>query len=151
MKRLILCTVMVCLTLYTNAQNTDKEAVERVCKDYIEGFYEGDQAKLKRSLSPDMLKFGYWKDRNSGEYKSEGQMTFQEALNYAKGVKEKQNFPKADAPRGIEVYDVSDHIAAAKVTAWWGFDYILLSKKGGKWMIEQVLWQGPLKKEKGGR
>jgi hypothetical protein len=34
-------------------------------------------------------------------------------------------------------------IASAKVTAWWGIDYVLLSKQGDKWIIEQVLWEGP--------
>jgi len=32
--------------------------------------------------------------------------------------------------------------ASAKVTAWWGIDYVLLSKQGDKWVIEQVLWEG---------
>ena len=41
-------------------------------------------------------------------------------------------------------YDIMNSIAAAKVTAWWGVDYILLSKQKEQWMIEQVLWEGPL-------
>ncbi|NNK81307.1 MAG: hypothetical protein HKO93_07400, partial [Flavobacteriales bacterium] len=53
-------------------------------------------------------------------------------------------FPDDAAPMEVEVLDVMNHIAAAKVTAWWGYDYILLSKEGDKWMIEQVLWEGPL-------
>jgi phosphohistidine phosphatase SixA len=45
--------------------------------------------------------------------------------------------------RKVEVLDIGNHIASAKVTAIWGIDYMLLSKDDGKWMIEQVIWEGP--------
>jgi len=32
-------------------------------------------------------------------------------------------------------------MAAAKVTAWWGTDYLLLGKFDGRWMIRDVLWK----------
>ena len=32
---------------------------------------------------------------------------------------------------------------AAKVTAWWGTDYLLLGKFDGRWMIRDVLWESP--------
>ena len=152
MKKVLLLIIGLALVGHLHGQqsNTEEAKVKAACMDYIEGFYEGDQDKLKRSLSPNLLKFGYMKRRGTEEFASAGQMTFEEALAYAKGVKEKQRFPKPDAPRGVEIYDVGDQIASAKVTAWWGFDYMLLAKKDGKWMIEQVLWQGPLKRKKGG-
>ncbi len=149
MKKVLTSLLVLAIVFQANAQSSENDKVKKACMDYIEGFYEGDEAKLKRSLSPDLLKFGYMKKRGTQEYASAGQMTYEEALSFARGVKEKQRFPKADAPRGIEIYDVDDNIAAAKVTAWWGFDYILLSKEDDKWMIQQVLWQGPLKKKKG--
>ncbi len=124
----------------------DKQKVEKACFDYLEGFYEGDTTKLVRSLKPSLYKFGYWKNKDSGKYEPEGQMTYREALNYAKKVMEKKNFAKADAPKKVEVLDVMNNIAAAKVTAWWGVDYMLLVKQDDKWMIEQVLWEGPLQK-----
>ena len=71
-------------------------------------------------------------------------MTYKQAIAYAKNVQAKKNFAKADAPRKVEILDALDQIAAAKVTAWWGVDYILLSKRDDKWIIEQVLWEGPL-------
>jgi len=73
-------------------------------------------------------------------------MTYAQAIKYAKNVLEKKRFPKPDAPKKVEILDVMPAIAAAKVTGWWGVDYMLLSKTGDKWMIEEVLWQGPLEK-----
>ncbi|WP_104736073.1 nuclear transport factor 2 family protein [Hanstruepera ponticola] len=122
---------------------TNKELVEKACYNYIEGFYEGDTAKLKASLQPELNKFGFWKNKDTGEYKQVDHMSFDQALAFADNVKAKKKFPKPDAPKQVEVLNIGNTIAAAKVTAWWGIDYILLSKRGDKWMIEQVLWEGP--------
>ncbi len=45
--------------------------------------------------------------------------------------------------KNVEVLDYQDQTAAAKVTAWWGTDYVLLGKYNGRWMITHVLWQSP--------
>lgn len=145
MKRIIAILVLSLYSTLGNAQNT-KADVEKACMNYIEGFYEGDTAKLIQSLMPSLYKFGYWKDKTSGKYASDGQMTYQQAIDYAKKVMSKKSFAKADAPKKVEILDIQNTIASAKVTAWWGVDYMLLSKQGDKWMIEQVLWEGPLQK-----
>jgi len=124
----------------------DLAAVKKTCLGYIEGFYQGDTLKLINNVKPTLHKFGYWKNDKTGEYGEPIYMTFDGAKEYANEVLEKKNFPKADAPKKIEILDIIDHIASVKVTAWWGVDYILLSKQNDNWMIEQVLWQGPLKK-----
>jgi hypothetical protein len=135
---LLLCIV----TNFLGAQ--DKESVEKACMNYIEGFYQGDTTKLIAALKPSLYKIGFWKNKTSGTYDFDGQMTYRQALDYAKSVLAKKNFAKADAPKKVEVLDIMKTTAAAKVTAWWGVDYILLSKQNGKWMIEEVLWEGPL-------
>jgi len=141
MKKLIFFAACIAAVNLSSAQ--DKQQIERACLDYIEGFYEGDTAKLIAALKPSMYKIGYWKNKNSGAYDFDGQMTYRQALDYARNLKEKKNFPKADAPKKVEVLDIGHTIASAKVYAWWGIDYILLAKQNGKWMIEQVLWEGP--------
>lgn len=144
MKKLfLLLTAFVAVNLLS-AQ--EKEKVERACLNYIEGFYEGDTTKLVAALKPSMYKIGYWKNENTGVYNFDGQMTYRAAMDYAKNVMAKKNFAKPDAPKKVQVLDVGNSIASAKVTAWWGIDYILLSKQGDKWIIEQVLWEGPLAK-----
>ncbi len=122
---------------------SDKEAVEKASLNYIEGFYEGDTEKLSNALIPTMHKFGFWKNKDTGKYENAGFMTFEEALKFATTVKEKKQFPKADAPKKVEVIEVLDKIAITKVTAWWGIDYMLLAKNDGKWLIRQILWEGP--------
>ena len=51
----------------------------------------------------------------------------------------------ATAPKKVEIFDILDQTASAKLTAWWGTDYLLLAKYDGRWMIPMVLWQSPPK------
>lgn len=130
----------------TMAQTEDIKGITLACTNYLEGFYEGDTLKLKSCLQPELNKFGFWKDKDQTEYKQVNHMSFEQALAFAKDVKDNKKFPSKDAPKEVTILDVGDTIAAAKVKGWWGIDFILLSKRGDKWMIEQVLWEGPLKK-----
>lgn len=146
-KELIL--LLFCMLTYTSIaqKSEDKKGVETACYNYIDGFYQGDTTKLEAALSPTLYKMGYWKDDKEGAYRHAGHMSYDKAMTYAKNVLKEKKFPKKDAPRHVEILNMGNHIAAAKITAWWGIDYALLSKSSGKWMIEQVLWEGPLDKD----
>jgi hypothetical protein len=141
MKKLLFLLLLFFAVKFSSAQ--EKEKVEKACLNYIEGFYEGDTAKLIASLKPSLHKLGYWKNKGTGVYDFDGQMTYRQALDYAKNVMTKKDFAKPGAPKKVEVFEIGNTIASAKVTAWWGIDYVLLSKQGDKWIIEQVLWEGP--------
>src|SRR5262245_8875500 len=141
MKNITILLAMCLFVTLSSAQ--EKEKVEKACRNYIEGFYEGDSTKLIAALKPSMYKIGYWKNKNTGAYDFDGQMTYRQALDYANNVMTKKNFAKPGAPKKVEVLDIGNTIASAKVTAWWGIDYILLSKQNNNWIIEQVLWEGP--------
>ncbi|HMG12182.1 MAG TPA: nuclear transport factor 2 family protein [Gemmatimonadaceae bacterium] len=127
-----------------SAPSVEREAVRRAVLDYVEGFYEGDTVKLTRALRPDISKYGFWRD-STGKYDGE-RMTFPEAIAYGKKVKAQNRPVNASWPKDVVVYEAQDQTATAKVTAWWGTDYVLLGKFDGKWMITDVLWQGPLKR-----
>lgn len=142
----IISTLLFLIAIVIHSSAQDKAGVERACLDYLEGFYEGDTVKIARSFKHTLYKIGYWKGKDASAYAFDGQMTYQQAIKYAMNVKAKGNFAKPDAPKKVEVLDVMDQIASAKITAWWGVDYLLLSKSDNKWLIEEVLWQGPLKK-----
>lgn len=146
MKKVLLLPLLLITLIGSAQQTTERVNVERACMDYLEGFYEGDTTKIIRSLRPSLYKFGYWRNEKSGVFEADGQMTYRQAVKYAANVLAKKHFAKPDAPKKVVVLDIGEHIASAKVTAWWGVDYILLSREDDRWMIEQVLWEGPLKK-----
>lgn len=140
----LFCLLTIVMTFDLRAQTgEDKTGIERALLNYVEGFYEGDTVKLMESLKPNMYKIGYWKNKTSGSYDYDGQMTYAQAIAYSREVLMKKNFAKPNAIKKVEVLDISQYTASGKVYAWWGIDYILLSRQGNKWMIEQVLWEGP--------
>lgn len=120
----------------------DRAGIQRAALDYLEGFYEGDTAKLVRSVRPDVDKRGYERARNATVY-TEDRMAWPAFLTYANSVKARNRPPNPSWPKDVLLLDVLDQTAAVKVTAWWGTDYLFLAKFDGKWMITQVLWQTP--------
>ena len=135
---LVIC-VLVCSLCFAQS-NAD---VEKAVRNYVDGFYYGDTNKIKESISPQVIKHGYYTAKNNPNYTGDT-MTFRQCVDYAAGVKKRGVSPKVEEfPKKIEVYDVLDKTASAKLTAWWGTDYILLTKVNDKWMITHVLWQSP--------
>lgn len=118
----------------------DRAGVERAALDYLEGFYEGSTEKIRRGVHPDVLKFGFALDE--GEYRRIP-MSFDQMLAFAENVRSSGDFPGPDAPKQVELLDVLDQTAVAKVYAWWGSDYLSMAKYDGEWKIVQVLWQSP--------
>jgi hypothetical protein len=121
------------------ASARDQEGVRRAVLDYVEGFYEGDSTKHVRSIAPNVFKYGY--SRRDSVYTGM-QMQFPAGfVSFTNGVKAGRNLPPANAPKDIVIFDVQDQTASAKLTAWWGTDYLLLARNNGRWQITHVLWQ----------
>ena len=143
-----LLSIFLSFSLFTSAQNqTDKTQIEVTLNNYIDGFYQGDTLKLKAALKPRLYKFGYLKDKETGAYKYYQDLPYDKALALAQRIKEQGMTRTETEMRGVKVLEIANHIASARVTGAWGLDYILLSKDNGKWMIEQVIWEGPFLKE----
>ena len=121
----------------------DTAGVRAAVLDYVEGFYEGDTTRLLRSIAPNVFKYGYWRAHRDSAYAGE-QMAFpREFLSYANAIRTGRSRTPANAPKVIQIFDVVDQTASAKLTAWWGIDYLLLAKNNGRWQITHVLWQSP--------
>jgi hypothetical protein len=120
----------------------DTAGVRAAVLDYVEGFYEGDSTRLVRSVRPEVYKYGFSRARDATTYRGT-QMTWPDFHAYANRVKARGGGAPPNAPKGIEIFDVQDQTASAKLTAWWGTDYLLLARYDGRWMITHVLWQSP--------
>ena len=118
----------------------DKEGVRAAVEDYVLGFYKGESERIKRSVAENVVKYGYFIPRYQTEYRG-SPMSFQQMLDYCNRVKEGGLQTADDAVRDIEILDILDKTAAAKLTATWGIDYMQLAKVDGKWMIKHVMWQ----------
>ncbi len=134
------------LTTAQSALETNEKQLRAAILDYVEGIYNVQPDRIRRSVSKDLVKQGYYRPRNSTEY-SLSPMSFEELIHTAETYNKRGWIPQ-DAPKKIEIYDVSEKVASAKLEAIWGFDYMMLGKDdSGKWKIVQVLWQSyPAKK-----
>jgi phosphohistidine phosphatase SixA len=126
---------------------SDKTQIEATLNNYIDAFYKGDPIKLKEAIKPRLNKFGYRKNEESGNYEYYEHMNFEKAIDFVQKMKDEGRSRDETEIRNVDVLDIGNHIASAKVTAAWGIDYVLLSKDNNKWMIEQVIWEGPYEKE----
>jgi phosphohistidine phosphatase SixA len=130
------------------SQNEDnKSAIETTLNHYIDGFYKGDTEALKKALKPRLNKFGYLKNKDTNAYEYYQHMNYDQAMAFVQKMKAEGKTRDENEIRKVEVLDIGNHIASAKVTAVWGVDYMTLSKDNGQWLIEQVIWEGPYEKQ----
>ena len=107
--------------------NPETDAVRRAALDYVEGFYEGDSTKHVRSIHPSVYKYGFFYRENESRY-SGSQMTWDGFLAYSRRIRETgRGTAPAGAPKEVVIHEVLDQTASAKVTAFWGIDYLLLA------------------------
>ena len=144
---LLLFVSFVCGTIFTlssfktKSKNAEEAAVVAAVEDYVEGLYQVKPERIERSVHPDLKKRGYWYSSKEEKYSGMLDMTFEQLKTLAgKWNKDGKN-ANADSPKKIEVFDVLDKTAVAKLTAEWGIDYFQLAKIDDKWMIVNVLWQ----------
>lgn len=127
-------------TAAATQQPDDREAVKQAVLDYVEALYEADSSRIERSVHRDLFKLGFERDKD-GTYKPY-RMTYQELYDLAGRWNKSGRIPK-NSKKEIIVFDVADQTASAKLTAWWGIDYLHLAKFDGKWMITDILYQTP--------
>lgn len=116
----------------------DKAAVHQAALDYVDALYAADPAKIERSVHPTLSKRGFMK-RPTGDYGPMNTMTYEQLVALA-GTWNKDG--KRDTSiKKVEVMEVLDQTAVAKITAQWGIDYMQLAKFGGQWKIVNIVWQ----------
>ena len=118
----------------------DREAVRSAALDYVEGVYAVQPERIQRSVHPSLDKRGFSKKDAASSY-VERPMTFDQLVNLSKTWNREGT--RDTSVKKVEVLDVLDQTAVAKVTASWGVDYMLLGKYDGVWKITQILWQSP--------
>jgi len=116
----------------------DRETVRQAALDYVEGVYNVQPERIERSVHPTLVKRGFYKDTAAGPY-LEAPMTYEQLVRLAGNWNKER---KRDISiKEVTVLDVLDQTAAAKVTAAWGIDYLLMAKFEGRWKILEILWQ----------
>lgn len=142
--RVLLSSLLLAVAPLAAQGQADHRGVRDAVLDYVEGVYELKPDRIARSVHPTLVKQGLVRRGESEPYRGPVPMTYQQLHDLAGSWN--KDHAQADpeiAPKTVEVFDVQDATAIAKLTAVWGTDYFLLAKLDGKWMIMQVLWQTP--------
>ncbi|MGH7468001.1 MAG: nuclear transport factor 2 family protein [Longimicrobiales bacterium] len=142
MRRMLMTGALILLgatPLRAQSQAADREAVRQAILDYVEAIYQVQPERIAKSVHTTLAKRGYQIPRDSTRY-HEYPMTYDQLVNVARTFNSSGRVP-ADAPKRIEIFEVLDQTASAKLTAMWGIDYFHLAKYDGKWKIVNVLWQ----------
>ncbi len=124
-----------------SAKNKDYQAVHNAILDYVEGLYLADSTRIERSVHPDLHKRGFWFSPEDKVYKDNLDMTYEQLVNLAARWNKSGKRANEQSPKLIEIFEVTDKTASAKLTAEWGMDYFHLAKIEGRWYIMNVLWQ----------
>jgi hypothetical protein len=121
--------------LMSDTPESVRSAIEATIRDYIEGWYEGDAARMDRSLHHDLLKRTREADNHGSAQFREVTKERMVALTSAGGGES----PGADYE--IEVHHVSGEIASAHVRSPEYLDYLQLIETDACWKIANILFR----------
>ncbi len=140
MKKLFLMTWLLFTGGILMAQSGDRTGVYDAAMNYIDAFYETQPIMIEKSVYPDVIRRGYyWKGLDS-TYSELRTMTYAQMIELAKDWNKSDWLP-ADAVKKVDVRDVQDKTAVAKITVYWGTEYLQLAKIKDQWKIINILWQ----------
>ena len=118
---------------------TDHDLVHGAIEDYVLALYEVAPERIERSVDTSLTKIGYY-DYNGKAY-NHVPMTYQQLYDLSAKWNKKGDKANEDSPRNIEIYEIHNKTASAKLTAEWGIDFMHLSKVEGRWKIMNIMWQ----------
>ncbi len=126
-------------SLFAQKQQTDQDLVKAAVEDYVLGLYNVEPERIARSVDTTLHKLGYYD--YDGETYNHVLMTYQQLYKLAGQWNKDGSQADQKSLRKIEIYEVNDRTASAKLTAKWGIDFMHLSKTNGRWRITNIMWQ----------
>lgn len=116
----------------------DIDAIRQVCMDYVEGWYEADSQRMRRSLHPALVKRMLRRESPGGleylNYLTQDEMVAAtEKGGGSRVLPEQRNYE-------IIIQDKYEEIAMVKAVNPHWIDYLHLVKINGQWLIANVLY-----------
>jgi Putative lumazine-binding len=138
----IACALISIMPATARAQTpalADANGIRNAALDYIEGWYEGDAARMRRALHPELAKRMVWTDPTTGRSRLDQQsaLTLIESTEQGGGSR----VPPAQRRTDVRILDVFGGAAVVRVDADGWVDYLNLAKWNGDWRIVNVLWE----------
>ncbi len=133
-----MCLLFSTVSFY--AQTTaDSLAIEKACRDYVEGWAEGDAGRVARGVSPELVKRTIGKDQDGASYTSDmsASMLVAATKRNRGGVVMRDLEPDKPLSLEVTIYDIASEFALAKTvnTKYGFFDYCQMAKVNGEWKV----------------
>jgi ketosteroid isomerase-like protein len=109
----------------------ESDTITAVVRDYFEGWFDGDEARMDRALHPNLVK------RRAGE--ELGITTKERMLELTRAHEGEED--GRDRRINITVADVHDDIATAIVRSAVYHEYVHLVRTSDGWKIANALWE----------
>jgi hypothetical protein len=140
MKKIIsLLLILAPILLKAQAsREADSLAVDKACKDYVEGYYLGDSARIRQSMHAELCKRVLPARANYKIYAT----SVDDLIKSAMSKKQADPDPSTPFRIKVDIYDLSYGIATVKISTnkLPFIDYAQLAKVGSEWKVVNVLW-----------
>jgi hypothetical protein len=137
---IVLAALVLATGARVNAQtDEDDAAIRKTALNYIEGWYEGDAARMESALHPELAKRMISTDPKTGHsvFNHMGAMALVQRTKRGGGTKT----PKEHQTKDVTILDRYNNAAVVKIVASDWIDYLEEGKVDGEWKIINVLWE----------
>jgi hypothetical protein len=144
-KTTFISLLLFILFITATAQNpSDSLAIKNACRNYIEGWHQGNMEKISTSVSPELVKRTVMADSEGKSYTSGMSYSLFKTFSRSSrnGIQMQDFRPDEEFSFEVVIYDISGDFATAKtiVPKYNFFDYCQLAKFDGEWKIFNILW-----------
>ncbi|HMG56345.1 MAG TPA: nuclear transport factor 2 family protein [Kofleriaceae bacterium] len=140
LSRLGLLALVAAIAIVPRIARADEtDAIRATALDYIDGWYEGDAARMERALHPELVKRIVKIDPKTGSPALENMGASLLVRNVRDGGGTRT--PRDQRRNEVKVLDVFGDAAVARIDAGAWIDYLQLHKWKGRWVIVNVLWE----------
>ena len=122
------------------ASPDDLEAIRAVARDYIEGWLDGDESRMRRCLHPELVKRTIDHDLETGDWRLGRPADAEQMAGWTRDGEGRTDVAHERAFE-ITIQDAFDHIASVRVLSHPYVDYLHVAKIGDRWLIVNVLWE----------
>lgn len=122
------------------ASPEDLEAITAVARDYIEGWLDGDEARMRHCLHPELVKRTIYHGAETGDWRLGRTADAEMMAGWTRDGEGRTTVPRERAFE-ITIQDAFRHIASVRVLSHPYMDYLHVAKIGDRWFIVNVLWE----------
>ena len=118
----------------------DLEAITAVARDYVEGWFDGDEARMRRCLHPELVKRTIYHDPSTGDWRLGRPADAEMMVGWTRDGEGRTTVAEERAFE-IVIESVFRHLASVAVLSSPYMDLLHLAKIGDRWFIVHALWE----------